>query len=302
MRREDKRNRVDMNVPKIELESFLRAVSNFSEIAENHRRLVELFAYFLTERLGEVDVTPRKIKACYDAALISHPANVTDVMKKSQGFVKTAVGAQLRRDAKARIQSSLESVPSLSSSDPRSPAAPIQIRKTGNVVVIHGRDSRIRDSMFQFLRSVALNPIEWNEAVRRTHQGSPYTGQVVSALFQDAQAIVVLLTPEERVSLRKDLQSADSDSNQGWQPRPNVFLECGMALSLDESHTILVQIGKLRATSDLLGRNVVNLDDSSKQRHTFVERLRTAGCDIRTVGTDWLNTGRFQIPSRSLKA
>ena len=33
------------------------------------------------------------------------------------------------------------------------------------------------------LRSVALNPIEWNDAVRRTGRGSPYTGEVVAALF-----------------------------------------------------------------------------------------------------------------------
>jgi hypothetical protein len=160
---------------------------------------------------------------------------------------------------------------------------------------------KIRNSMFQFLTTLRLNPIEWNEAVRRTGLGSPYTGQVVDALFRDAQAIVVVLSPDEFVELRQDLVGADSNGGRGWQPRPNVFIEAGMALAKDEAHTILVQIGPIRLASDLHGRNLVKLDDSPQQRNTLVQRLLNAGCSAVTAGTDWLGAGTFGVPSRVLK-
>jgi Predicted nucleotide-binding protein containing TIR-like domain len=136
-----------------------------------------------------------------------------------------------------------------------------------------------------------------NEAVRRTGRGAPYTGEVVHALFQDAQAIVVIMSPDEHVDLRTDLQSRDSADNSGWQPRPNVFIEAGMALARDEAHTVLVEIGDVRHASDLFGRNAVRFDGSSTNRHDLIERLRTAGCSISTSGSDWLRVGDFRIPS-----
>ncbi len=173
--------------------------------------------------------------------------------------------------------------------------------KRRNVVVVHGRDSRIRDSMFQFLLSLRLNPIDWNEAVQRTGKGSPFTGDVVEALFVDAQSIVVILSPDEHAQLRGDLREGRSEDG-GWQPRPNVFIEAGMALAKDEAHTILVQIGTVRQASDLLGRNVVSLDNSSGKRNSLVQRLTTAGCPAVTVGNDWLRAGDFALHPRLFRA
>jgi predicted nucleotide-binding protein len=34
------------------------------------------------------------------------------------------------------------------------------------VFVVHGRDSRLRDDFFSFLRALNLQPIEWSEALR----------------------------------------------------------------------------------------------------------------------------------------
>jgi predicted nucleotide-binding protein len=173
--------------------------------------------------------------------------------------------------------------------------------KSRNVVVVHGRDTVLRDSMFQLLRSLGLAPIEWSEAVRRTGRGAPYTGEVVDVLFQDAQAIVVILSPDERVEIRSDLKGDDSAENNGWQPRPNVFIEAGMAIAKDEPHTILIQIGAIRQASDLFGRNVIRFDGSATQRHELAERLRTAGCAVSTSGSDWLRVGSFGISSEHFK-
>jgi len=65
------------------------------------------------------------------------------------------------------------------------------------VFVIHGRDLRLRDGMFAFLRSISLEPIEWIEAVTLTGKSAPYVGEVLDAAFSKAQAIVVMLTGDD---------------------------------------------------------------------------------------------------------
>lgn len=163
-------------------------------------------------------------------------------------------------------------------------------------------DSIPRDELENFLRSVPnLSEVTATPERLVAHFGYFLTARVLDALFRDSQAIVVILSPDEYVELRQDLLGADSNRDQGWQPRPNVFIEAGMALAKDEAHTILVQIGPIRPASDLLGRNLINLDNSPAQRHTLAQRLLTAGCSAVTTGTDWLRAGGFRIPSRELK-
>lgn len=289
-------------IDKQSLENFLKRVPELSEILEKHTLLVAHFGYFLSEEAGESDITPGKIRACYEAAAIQPPANITDVMRKSHAFIRTRNGTQLHRDFKLRIKASLATrhiEVNVEASIPSS--AGNYTEKARRVVVIHGRDSVVRDGMFEFLRSLGLAPIEWSEAVARTGRGTPYTGEVVEELFRDAQAIVVILSPDEHVELRGDLNDEDSVDNSGWQPRPNVFIEAGMALAKDEKHTIVVEIGKVRQASDLFGRNVIRFDGSPAPRHELAERLRTAGCDVSTSGTDWLRAGNFRVPPASPK-
>jgi predicted nucleotide-binding protein len=283
------------------LEEFLRFVPNLSQVLGVAENATAHFGYFLMERSGVRDITPKLIRACFDAAAVAAPSNISYTMKKSRAFVRTTGGTQLSRDARTGIENSLISRPELQPGQSIQTQESPVLEKARNVVVVHGRDKVIRDSMFQFLRALHLNPREWNQAVTQTGQASPYTGEIVEKLFEDAQAIVVLLTPDERVRLREDLAVNKSADDEGWQPRPNVFVEAGKALERDEVHTVLVKIGPVRIPSDLHGRNLVNLDDSSEQRHTLVQRLLAAGCAAQTAGADWLSTGRFKISLRRPK-
>src|SRR6266487_4492922 len=71
------------------------------------------------------------------------------------------------------------------------------------VFVIHGRNVRARNAVFQFLRTVGLYPLTWEEAVRLTDRGgSPTTLEVVRAGLAAGSEIVVLLTPDEHVELK----------------------------------------------------------------------------------------------------
>jgi predicted nucleotide-binding protein len=290
------------SVDKQSLENFLKRVPALSEVLDNHSQLVAHFGYFLSEEAVETDITPGKIRACYEAAAIRPPANITDAMRKSHAFIRTSGGTKLHRDFRLRIKASLATLQiELNAVASVSSSARTYTEKARKVVVIHGRDSGIRNGMFELLRSLGLAPIEWSEAVARTGSGTPYTGEVVEELFRDAQAIVVILSPDEYTELREDLQDEGSVENRGWQPRPNVFIEAGMALAKDEKHTICVEIGKVRQASDLFGRNVVRFDGSPAHRHELAERLRTAGCEVATSGTDWLRAGNFGVPTTSAK-
>ena len=44
------------------------------------------------------------------------------------------------------------------------------------VFVVHGRNLKARDAMFNFLGAIGLDPIEWSEATNATDKASPYIG------------------------------------------------------------------------------------------------------------------------------
>jgi predicted nucleotide-binding protein len=166
------------------------------------------------------------------------------------------------------------------------------------VFVIHGRNETARKSMFEFLRAIGLKPLEWSQAIAATKEASPYIGQVLDAAFGMAQAVVVLMTPDDQAWLRKEFQTARDESYEKQptgQARPNVLFEAGMAMGRDPKRTVLVQVGNLRPFSDVGGRHVVRLDDSFERRHDLAERLRTAGCAVDLSGRDWHKAGSFGL-------
>ena len=166
------------------------------------------------------------------------------------------------------------------------------------VVVIHGRNEPARKGLFAFLRSLGLQPIEWSQAIAMTGQGSPYIRKVLNVAFGAAQAVVVLQTPDDVAHLHESLTyPGDPETSPQMQPRPNVLFEAGMALARDESRTIIVELGQIKSFSDIHGRHVVRLDNSTTKRQDLAHRLRTAGCAVDLDGTDWHQEGDLTPPS-----
>lgn len=166
------------------------------------------------------------------------------------------------------------------------------------VFVVHGRDEAARKSMFEFLRAVGLKPLEWSQAIAATGVASPYIGQVLDAAFSVAQAVVILMTPDDIGCLRKQFQTEDDPEHEkklSGQARSNVLFEAGMAMGRNPNRTILVEVGTLRPFSDIGGRHVLRLNDSSERRQDLAERLRTAGCPVDLTGRDWHKVGSFEI-------
>ena len=152
--------------------------------------------------------------------------------------------------------------------------------------------------MFSFLRAIGLKPIEWSEAVRATGRPAPYIGDILDAAFSQAQAVLVLLTPDEEVQLRSEFVQAGDPPHEvkfSGQARLNVLFEAGMAMGRDPERTVLVEIGVLRPFSDIAGLHVVRFDGSTQRRQDLAQRLEAAGCEVALGGTDWHTEGDFGI-------
>ena len=169
---------------------------------------------------------------------------------------------------------------------------------TRSVFVVHGRNEPARRAMFAFLRSIDLKPIEWSRAVELTEKASPYIGEVLDAAFSNAQAVVVLMTPDEVAYLQPTYGHGDDDTETrpATQARPNVLFEAGMALGRHPNRTVLVELGRVRPFSDVAGRHAVRLSNDSAARQELANRLRIAGCPVDTQGTEWHDTGDFTPP------
>ena len=181
-----------------------------------------------------------------------------------------------------------------SSADQGEPAAAGVAEDRRNVMVVHGQDGEAARAMFDWLRAINLRPREWNQLVQASGGSSPFIGEVLEQAFRQAQAVVVLFTPDERVQVRDEL--AGDDRSWRLQARPNVLFEAGMAFATHPSRTVLVVLGEQELPSDLAGRHYVRLGTVGALRD-LAKRLERAGCAVDDSGNDWLDTGRF--PGRS---
>lgn len=198
-------------------------------------------------------------------------------------------------DAADRLREANAGAVQLKNEDALANTLPVNAR---NVWVVSGRNSQARAAMFALLRALSLDPVEWDQAIASAGEGSPFVGNVIESLVQ-RQAIVVILTGDDVVQLHPKLVSPDDKLEEvtlQLQPRPNVVFEAGMALGNRQTRdrTILVKLGKVKLFSNIDGRHVVKMDNSIQARNALANRLKTAGCAVNTVGSEWLNVGDFE--------
>lgn len=182
--------------------------------------------------------------------------------------------------------------------------SPGRSKDNRNVFVVHGRNLEARNSLFRFLRSIGLRPLEWSQAVKETGEASPFIGNILDVAFSMAQAIVVLLTPDDEARLREPFRGpADPpyESQLTGQARPNVLFEAGMAMGHNPSRTIIVELGTVRPFSDIAGRHTVRLSNTSAARQELAQRLETAGCTVDLSGRDWHTEGDFNIQQMNIE-
>ncbi len=166
------------------------------------------------------------------------------------------------------------------------------------VFVVHGRNEQARRALFSFLRSLGLNPKTFGSFISTTQKACPYVGDILDKAFSSAQAVVVLMTPDDEARLRKVFTKPDDPEYEKEltpQARANVLFEAGMAFGRFPDRTVLVEIGNLRPFSDVGGRHVVKLDNSTEKRQDLAMRLKNARCPVDiTSNTDWHTEGDFE--------
>lgn len=215
-------------------------------------------------------------------------------------FQRFATKEQLDRLRAARA--AVPSAATNTSSTPTRPAkkghrAKVKAKSPGkHVWIVHGRNDGMRRAMFDFVRSLGLQPLEWSSAVKATKKGSPYVGEVLDKAFAKASAVLVLMTPDDEARLQKEHWSRDEETFEKklmGQARPNVLFEAGVAFGTHQDQTILVEIGKCRPFSDTVGRLVVRMNDSAVKRKELADRLEAAGCIVDTSTNAWMTAGNF---------
>lgn len=189
-----------------------------------------------------------------------------------------------------------EGTPIASIVPPRYPRFIEDAPVSNGIFVVHGRDLDAKTAMFDFLRALGLDPREWEEWVARTQKGTPYTGEVLDVAFAEAQAFLVLMTPDD---LARAQPHYVQEGDQAWeredtgQARANVLFEAGMAFGRRPERTIIVEMGNLRPFSDVGGRNVIRMDDSMESRRKLRARLKTAQCPINEETDAWRESTPF---------
>ena len=171
------------------------------------------------------------------------------------------------------------------------------------VFVVHGRNMRLRNSLFTFLRSVGLSPLDWTQLVEATGNPTPHINEILKAGFKLANSAVIMLTPDDEARVREEFQQPDDPEYErilSPQPRPNVLFEAGMAMAYFPEKTVLVQVGWSRPFSDIAGIHSIKIDNSIGKRHDLARRLKLAGCEIIDLNSsiDWQTAGDFAIGPR----
>jgi predicted nucleotide-binding protein len=165
-----------------------------------------------------------------------------------------------------------------------------------SVFVVHGRDAALRKSLYAFLRSIGLKPLEWEHAILQAKDVNPHIDDVLDAAMARVQAVVILFSPDDDAMLTPklhDKKEAAAEKKLTGQPRPNVLFEAGMALARHPSKTLILQVGKIRGFSDIAGRHVIRLTDAKEKRNEVINRLEKIGCNVDRHGADWMTEGTF---------
>jgi predicted nucleotide-binding protein len=293
------------------LQLFTTRISGYDEKAGRPSTLVPYLAYFLDEGSSGAVLTTKALVSMFEELRLRVPVNPSDTLRKCRFLVKARSGGyRLSHHGHREVSAALNPKTMGATSGAQITEEGATERNTNGTVpeptstgsspskkdvfVVHGRDERLRRDLFSFLRSLGLNPLEFEEMAHLTGSASPFTLEIIEAGFQNAQACVVLVSPDEAVSLRSGLLRNGDTNSPGFQPRPNVLVEAGMAMALQPKRTILVHVGEIREVTDLAGKNYVRLDNCPESRNKLLGRLKIAGCETKSHGSDWLTEGDFK--------
>lgn len=158
------------------------------------------------------------------------------------------------------------------------------------VFIIHGRNTNARKAVEQFVRSLGLTPIDFEQLA--ADSGASFIGEIVRRGLSQAQGIIALFTADEIAYLRPDYHEPhdSQEDKERWQSRPNVIFEAGMAYGMAPERTILAMLGgQAKLFSDLRGIHLTYLGNGQDARRRLREKLIGTKCDVDQRSTVWLD-------------
>lgn len=164
------------------------------------------------------------------------------------------------------------------------------------VFVVRGRDEATYTALVSLLRALDLRVVTWEDAVRGLEGGTPSTLDIVRSGIDMADAVVVLMTPDDLGKVKNefsDPHDSPTEAKLTGQARQNVVFEAGWAMALKQNKVVLVQAGDVRALSDIDGLNYVRLSGDISSRKTLINRLRNCKLDVDDSGEEWRTAGTF---------
>lgn len=128
-----------------------------------------------------------------------------------------------------------------------------------NVYVVYGNNTALGDKIYTFLKECALRPITKEMASNLTGEGSPFVGRIIDVAFEHAQAVLVLLSGDEQVRLRKEWHKRQEELYEvRFSPQSMLeqIFEAGYAFGKYPERTILLQADNVRPFSDIAERDI----------------------------------------------
>lgn len=164
------------------------------------------------------------------------------------------------------------------------------------VFVVRGRDQVAYDALAQLLTALDLRIVTWEDAARGAGGGTPHTLDIVRAGIDMANAVVVLMTPDDVGQVKPDfmnVRDSTAELSLSGQARQNVVFEAGWAMALNQRTVVLVRVGDVRPISDIDGLNYVWLTDDLSSRRSLIGRLKACDLAVDDSGDLWRTAGSF---------
>lgn len=273
-------------------------------MAKYKKALLEKLAEETGMALGSIYAAIDRVEKATGA-----PASIAALLYAKQqkvAFKRLSTEEERTRMAEFARNGSGEVAPATQSSHRATRARSAPKKKPRNskaVFLIHGRNISVNKSMHDFLRSIGLQPVEFSSAIHATIKkqkrgANPYLGDILDVNFESVKALIVLFTPDDEVRLRQSLWAKKESSVEKRfvpQARANVIFEAGLALGRHEEKTLFVSVGRSKVFSDIAGKHMLYLDNSTGKRRDFARRLEALGCQVDLTGDDWDTAGSFAI-------
>ncbi len=261
----------------------------------------------LQKLMAKLGVSNKRIYALIqekadDAHVSSHVASLLVAREHGVGFqryIKDGDREEMRGAAPARAPAApiVSAQPARATPRAHAPAKPVKTTRNNTIFVVHGRDTKLNEDIFAFLRAIGINAREFSQAVADARGANPNITQIVKNVMKQAQGVLVMFSPDEGAKIKAKFATKQEKKNGikvEPQSRPNVMFEAGLALGAHPEKTLIVQVGEVRKLSDIDGMHILHLSGSSTSRKELAQRLKTKlKFKVETTGTSWLTEGNF---------